>query len=341
VSAITFERVSFQLPNQKRTLLAECSFSVQPGEFVVILGPSGCGKTTLLKLVNRLNEPSTGHIYLQGKPTHTLALTTLRRQIGYVIQQGGLFPHMNVVTNVAVVPRLLGWSPAKIQARVAELLDLVGLPLNTFGHRYPAQLSGGQQQRVGLARALAADPPVLLMDEPFGAVDAITRRHLQNQLLRLQRQLQKTILFVSHDIEEALRLADRLLILDHGAIVQFDTPLKVWQHPANDFVQDLLGGADVLRGLSLIPAITAATPETPAASANLPALPSIDPQTDLRTALALLLQTGAPGLRLSTNSGEIVTLPSIQTALRTQATLTQAKLKPELLLPEANDRPLE
>ncbi len=265
----------------------------------MILGPSGCGKTTLLKMVNRLYEASSGHIYLNGTNIKRIPVTKLRQQIGYVIQQSGLFPHMTVAQNIAVVPKLLGWSLPTIQTRINELLTLVKLPPQDYGTRYPAQLSGGQQQRVGLARALAGDPQVLLMDEPFGALDAITRRALQDEILRLQRQFHKTILFVSHDVEEALRLADRILILDQGTIVQFDTPFNILTQPANTFVHQLVGADDMVRQLGLL-RVEMAMSSLPSSyrskSTGLNNEPQVTRQDTLRQALSLLLKTGAPSL---------------------------------------------
>jgi osmoprotectant transport system ATP-binding protein len=243
VSAIRFDQVSLQFLGASRPAVDRCSCEIASGKLVVILGPSGCGKTTLLKMVNRLYEPTSGHIYIDGQNIRQLKATTLRQRIGYVIQQSGLFPHMTVAQNIAVVPKLLGWPRARIQARIDELLTLVELPPSEYRNRFPAQLSGGQQQRIGLARALAGDPQVMLMDEPFGAIDAITRTSLQDEILRLQQQLQKTILFVSHDVEEALRLADYLLIMQKGQIVQYDTPFNVLTKPVNEFVYNLVGAA--------------------------------------------------------------------------------------------------
>ncbi|HEY9887851.1 MAG TPA: ATP-binding cassette domain-containing protein, partial [Candidatus Obscuribacterales bacterium] len=206
MGSIQFHQVSLAFGGTAHPAVDAVTADIATGELVVILGPSGCGKTTLLKMVNRLYEPTSGHICVDGQDIQRLPATQLRRQMGYVIQQGGLFPHLTVAGNVAVVPRLLQWPRSRIQARVDELLHLVNLPPQDYRDRYPAQLSGGQQQRVGLARALAGDPAYLLMDEPFGALDAITRQTLQDEILRLQRQLHKTILFVSHDVEEALKL---------------------------------------------------------------------------------------------------------------------------------------
>ncbi len=247
-----FDHVSKRFPGTERPAVDDCSLTVEEGKFIVLLGPSGCGKTTLLKMVNRLYDPTAGTIYLDGKDIQQINVTELRRQIGYVIQQTGLFPHMTVAQNVRVVPELLRWDKARMQARVDELLELVHLPPDQYRDRYPSQLSGGQQQRVGVARAMAGDPQLILMDEPFGAIDAITRLSLQDETLRLQRQLRKTILFVTHDVDEALRLADKIVIMRHGKIVQYDTPLAILSHPASDFVNELVGGGDRVRQLGLV-----------------------------------------------------------------------------------------
>ncbi len=294
MSKIEFERVSLRFPHSLRPAVDECSFAVESGQFVVILGPSGCGKTTLLKMVNRLVDPTQGHIRLEGKDIRQFPITALRQRIGYVIQQSGLFPHMTVAQNVSVVPRLLGWAKERIRERVDDLLSLVNLPPQEYRHRYPTQLSGGQQQRVGLARALAGDPGLLLMDEPFGAIDAITRSKLQEEILRLQRQLKKTILFVSHDVEEALRLADRILIMQKGQVVQFDTPFRLLTQPASPFVKELLGADDMVRQLSVLRVETA--------MAQIPHNHEIQegavvkPHESLRRALSVLLRTGAAAL---------------------------------------------
>jgi osmoprotectant transport system ATP-binding protein len=294
VSAIFFDQVFLQFPRTPHPAVNNCSFEVSEGELVVILGPSGCGKTTLLKMVNRLYEPSFGRITVNGQDIRRVNINRLRQQIGYVIQQSGLFPHMTVAQNVAVVPELLKWSRPKTQARIDELLMLVGLLPTEYRDRYPAQLSGGQQQRVGLARALAGDPQVMLMDEPFGAIDAITRVNLQDEILRLQRQLKKTILFVSHDVEEALRLADRILILREGQIVQYDTPFKILTRPANEFVHELMGADDIVRQLRLLRVETAMT--HPPDDYHHAGQPAIAPHDSLRSALSLILKTGTKQL---------------------------------------------
>jgi osmoprotectant transport system ATP-binding protein len=272
---------------------------ISPGEFVVLLGPSGCGKTTLLKMINRIYEPTGGTIEIDGVEVHALKASELRRQIGYVIQQSGLFPHMKIAANVAVVPKLLNWDKQRTSDRVRELLDLVGLPPDDYAERYPSQLSGGEQQRVGLARALAASPPTMLMDEPFGALDAITRTRLQDELLRIHRRISQTVLFVTHDIEEAVRLADRIVVMREGSIVQVGTPLQIVSEPADQFVSDLVGAQDVLRRFSLMPAHAAmdALPDHPND------VPVIDAASYLREALSTLVETRAPYLIVQDEDG--------------------------------------
>lgn len=303
MSTILFDQVSLKFPGTSRWAVDQVSLSVEAGKLVVILGPSGCGKTTLLKMVNRLYDPTSGKIFLNERNIRQIKSTTLRQQIGYVIQQSGLFPHMTVAQNIAVVPKLLGWSRTRTQARTDELLALVQLPPEEFRDRYPAQLSGGQQQRVGLARALAGDPQVMLMDEPFGAIDAITRATLQDEILRLQRQLQKTILFVSHDVEEALRLADRILIMRNGQVIQYDTPFNILTRPADEFVYDLMGADDMVRQLSLLRVETAMTAAPGDYQQN--GEPTIARHDSLRDALSLILRTGAAQLTVLDNGSAV------------------------------------
>ncbi|MCA6092320.1 betaine/proline/choline family ABC transporter ATP-binding protein [Streptomyces sp. SCA3-4] len=235
------------------TAVDDLSFEVAEGELVTLVGPSGCGKTTTMKMVNRLIEPTSGRILVNGEDISTVDPVELRRRIGYVIQQVGLFPHKTVLDNTATVPHLLGWQRKRARARAAELLDLVGLDPTVYGDRYPDQLSGGQRQRVGVARALAADPPVLLMDEPFGAVDPVVRERLQSEFLRLQSQVRKTVLFVTHDIEEAVRLGDRIAVYGNGRIEQFDAPAAVLGAPATPYVADFVGADRGLKRLSVTP----------------------------------------------------------------------------------------
>jgi osmoprotectant transport system ATP-binding protein len=224
-----------------RAALSDVDLEVAEGETVALIGPSGCGKTTCLRLINRLLEPDRGVIEIMGRDTAKVDASELRRGIGYVIQEGGLFAHYNVLQNVSVVPSLLGWPEARITARAEELLTMVGLPPSQFATRYPRQLSGGQRQRVGIARALAAEPPIVLLDEPFGALDPVTRDGLQNEFLELSRRLKKTFVIVTHDVLEAVRLAHRIVVLRDGAIVQEAAPRELIRAPADDFVAALLG----------------------------------------------------------------------------------------------------
>jgi osmoprotectant transport system ATP-binding protein len=300
-SRISIRAVSKRYGDGGVPAVNDISLEIEPGELVVLLGPSGSGKTTLLKMVNRLYEPTSGAIEIDGRNIQSEPAPELRRRIGYVIQQAGLFPHLKVSENVAVVPSLLKWDKARTNARVDELLELVGLPPDRYRQRYPAQLSGGEQQRVGLARALAAQPPTMLMDEPFGALDAITRTRLQDELARIHRQLGTTILFVTHDIEEALRLADRIAVIRAGGLEQFDTPMRIMTQPANEFVADLVGAGDVLRRLSVIPVSDLLSSELPPADA-----PAIDSATDARDALALLLDAGHPVLAVTGADGAVI-----------------------------------
>jgi osmoprotectant transport system ATP-binding protein len=249
---ITFEKVTRRFGD--RVAVDALDLQIRAGEIVILVGPSGCGKTTTLRMINRLVEPSEGRILIDDVDTASLKPEELRRGIGYVIQQVGLFPHQTVAENVATVPRLLGWDRAHIAARVEELLDLVGLPAAEYAHRHPSELSGGQRQRVGVARALGADPPILLMDEPFGAIDPVVRLRLQHELLRLQSVVRKTIVFVTHDIDEAVRLGDRVaLFADGGHLMQYDTPAELLLHPQTGFVEEFLGDNLLLRRLALLP----------------------------------------------------------------------------------------
>ncbi|NEB56665.1 ATP-binding cassette domain-containing protein, partial [Streptomyces griseus] len=253
---IRFEQVGKVYPDGT-TAVDGLTFEVARGELVTLVGPSGCGKTTTMMMVNRLIEPTSGRILVDGEDIAGVDPVKLRRRIGYVIQQVGLFPHRTVLDNTATVPALVGWKRARARERAAELLDLVGLDPATYGSRYPAQLSGGQRQRVGVARALAADPPVLLMDEPFGAVDPVVREHLQNEFLALQQRVRKTVLLVTHDIEEAVRMGDRIAVYGEGRIEQFDTPAAVLGTPATPYVARFVGSDRGLKRLS----VTAIEPE--------------------------------------------------------------------------------
>ncbi|MFC9607189.1 ABC transporter ATP-binding protein [Streptomyces niveus] len=279
---IRFEHVTKRYPDGT-TAVDDLSLEVGAGELVTLVGPSGCGKTTTMKMVNRLIEPTEGRIFMDGDDISTIDPVQLRRRIGYVIQQVGLFPHKTILENTATVPHLLGWQRGKGRERAAELLDLVGLDPSVYGDRYPEQLSGGQRQRVGVARALAADPPVLLMDEPFGAVDPVVREHLQNEFLKLQAAVNKTVLFVTHDIEEAVRLGDRIAVYGQGTIEQFDAPAAVLGTPATPYVADFVGADRGLKRLSV----------TPIEEGDLEQPPVVHLDDSLRAAAAKLSKEGA------------------------------------------------
>ncbi|MFF5503081.1 ABC transporter ATP-binding protein [Streptomyces roseolus] len=320
---IRFEQVTKRYPDGT-TAVDDLSFEVAEGELVTLVGPSGCGKTTTMMMVNRLVEPTAGRVLVDGRDIAGVDPVALRRKIGYVIQQVGLFPHRTVLDNTATVPALLGWKKAAARARAAELLELVGLDPAVHGARYPAQLSGGQRQRVGVARALAADPPVLLMDEPFGAVDPVVRERLQNEFLALQATVRKTVLLVTHDIEEAVRMGDRMAVYGQGRIEQFDTPATVLASPATPYVADFVGGDRALKRLAVTPVTAedldplpddAPAPVSASGPAPESAVPGSGPVprsvllgSTLKDALALLLQddsghltvTGADGRPLGT-----------------------------------------
>jgi osmoprotectant transport system ATP-binding protein len=252
-ASIELLNVTKRYPNQDQAAVENFSMKINPGELIMLVGPSGCGKTTTMKMINRIIEPTGGSITIDGEDVLSLDQNTLRRRIGYVIQQIGLFPHMTIAENVSVVPKLLGWTKEKTAARVEELLTVVELDPKTFLNRYPKQLSGGQQQRVGVARALAADPPVMLMDEPFGATDPITREKLQAEFLRLQKSIGKTIVFVTHDFDEAIKLGDRIAVLGpKSKIEQFDTPAKILANPASAYVSSFIGEGAALKRLALL-----------------------------------------------------------------------------------------
>jgi len=270
---IRLESVSKRFPNG-HVAVRDLTLEVGTGETCMLVGPSGGGKTTTLKMINRLVEPTGGRILLGGEDVTHIDPVHLRLRIGYVIQQVGLFPHLSVADNVATVPRLLGWDRARIRRRVDELLELVGLDPGRFRKRYPSQLSGGQQQRVGVARALGADPPVLLMDEPFGAIDHITRQRLQNEFLRIQDEMRKTVVFVTHDIDEAVKLGDRIAVLSEGMLVQYDAPAAILAKPASELVADLLGHDRGLKRLSV----------TRIEESMLEKLPIVEPRTSLAEA---------------------------------------------------------
>jgi osmoprotectant transport system ATP-binding protein len=251
-SSVSFQGATKRYGDSTALAVDHLDLEVEAGEICVLVGPSGCGKTTSMRMVNRMIELTEGDILIGGESVKRKDAAKLRREIGYVIQQVGLFPHRTIAQNIATVPQLLGWDKERIRARTTELLDLVGLDPELSG-RYPVQLSGGQQQRVGVARALAVDPPVMLMDEPFGAIDPIARERLQNEFLRLQARIRKTVLFVTHDIDEAIKMGDRIAIMkQHGRVEQYSTPAEVLMAPANEFVEDFVGADRALKRLSLL-----------------------------------------------------------------------------------------
>ena len=304
---IVFDRVTKRYPGRAEPAVRELSLTVPAGEICCLVGPSGAGKTTVMRMVNRLIDITEGDITIGGTSVRSLDATELRRSIGYVIQQVGLFPHMTVADNTAVVPRLLGWPKARIAERVDELLELVELPAADYRERFPSQLSGGERQRVGLARALAADPPVMVMDEPFGALDPITRSRLQQELLRIQHRVRKTIIFVTHDIDEAILVGDRIAILrEGGALAQYDTPEALLSRPADEFVARFVG-AD--RGLKLLALrrVDELALEPPDGVER----PSVGPATTLRDALSLMITARTSSLGVTDEGGSprgVVTL---------------------------------
>ena len=286
---ITFDHVSKQYPGAEVGAVNDLTIEIPSGEIVIFVGPSGCGKTTSLKMINRLIEPTSGTVAIDGSNTRDANVNQLRRSIGYVIQQVGLFPHQTVAENVATVPRLTGWDHKRIAARVNELLDLVGLPPAQYAKRLPAELSGGERQRVGVARALAIDPNILLMDEPFGAIDPIARVRLQNELLRLQKIVRKTIVFVTHDIDEAVKLGDRVALMSQGGHVeQYSPPAELLARPATPFVSSFLGEARLVRRLALIGLRTIAL--SPTNGARVPST-NVDASGSLRDALDAVLRS--------------------------------------------------
>jgi osmoprotectant transport system ATP-binding protein len=312
---IVFDQATKRYPGRPDPAVDALSIEIPAGEICVLVGPSGGGKTTAMKMVNRLIDITSGDIRLDGRSVRTLDETELRRGIGYVIQQIGLFPHMTVAGNVGTVPRLLGWDRARIDARVRELLELVGLDAEHDRRRYPGQLSGGQRQRVGLARALAADPPVMLMDEPFGAIDPITRERLQDEFLRLHGEIGKTVIFVTHDIDEAIKMGDRIAILAQGGrLAQYDTPDEILARPANDFVARFVGADRGLKRLSL-----ATLRDIELEPMNGRREPTAPLDTSLRDALSLMLTHEGGTLVATDGDGRAVGVATVAAVSRALA----------------------
>ncbi len=290
-ATLELREVSKRYSGQRQPAIASLSLHVEAGEVCVLVGPSGCGKTTAMRLINRMIELTSGEIVLGGTSVLDRPPNELRREIGYVIQQIGLFPHQTVAENIATVPRLLGWDKARTAARTQELLELIGMDAEEVGPRYPGQLSGGQRQRVGVARALAADPPLMLMDEPFGAIDPINRVRLQDEFLRLQGQVKKTIVFVTHDIDEAIKMGDRIAILREGGLLaQYDTPERILTAPADDFVAEFVGTDRALKrlGLSTLAEVELLAPNGARNGLTL--------ETTVRDALSMVLASGGEAL---------------------------------------------
>jgi len=330
MAKIAFHEITKQYAGASKPAVDAVTFEVPEGSTCMLVGTSGSGKTTLLRMVNRLIEPTSGEIVIDGKNVLTENPIALRRRIGYVIQQVGLFPHMTIAENVRVTAEIAGgWTKQRLAQRVDELLDLVGLPPDEFRSRFPRQLSGGQQQRVGLARALATDPAILLMDEPFGALDAITRARMQDELLRVQHDVHKTILFVSHDIEEACKLGDQVAVLDQGKLIQLGTPVELLASPASEFVRKLVGGDSILRQIQYLPVSDALTGE---AQNGWGAVPTCAADATLLEAMLKLLETNAPALAVhdkdtSTTIG-YVTLATINSEI-TKTRTASADTSPE------------
>jgi osmoprotectant transport system ATP-binding protein len=290
-------------PGRERAAVENLSFEVPPGEICVLIGPSGCGKTTALKMVNRLIPISDGDITIDGVSVRDLEPARLRRGIGYVFQQIGLFPHMTIENNIGAVPRLLGWPKQRIRARARELLELVGLDGDSDLRRYPGEFSGGQQQRIGVARAMAADPPIMLMDEPFGAIDPIARERLQNDFLRLHRQVRKTVIFVTHDIDEAIKMGDWIAVMRDGHLVQMATADDLLAAPADDFVASFVG-AD--RGLKRLRVRALSDIELDPPSERTPGAPRIPVDTTLHYALSMMLAEGTTRLDVVDGESKVV-----------------------------------
>jgi osmoprotectant transport system ATP-binding protein len=314
VAVLTLDRVSKRYTNGQ-VAVRELSLTVGDGETCVLVGPSGCGKTTTLRMVNRLIEPSSGRVLLDGQDVSGMDPVRLRLRMGYVIQQVGLFPHMTVADNVATVPNLLGWDRARTRARVGELLELVGLDPARYGGRYPHQLSGGQRQRVGVARALGGDPPVLLMDEPFGAIDRVTRDRLQNEFLRIQAQMRKLVVFVTHDIDEAVKMGDRIAILREGGVLeQYDTPARLLAAPATPFVAEFLGPDRGQKRLSVV----TIDPRRLEEAASVPAGAEVPASATLADALSVMLLHDSDRVRVR-RDGEVLGVLTLSTLLETAA----------------------
>lgn len=297
---INMEHVTKRFAGNDIASVDDLSLVVPEGTTTALIGPSGCGKTTTMRMINRLIDPTEGRIIVNGEDVTKVDPVELRRHIGYVIQQVGLFPHMTIAQNIAAVPRLLGWDNPKIESRTEELLHLVGLDPSEMLKRYPRQLSGGQRQRIGVARALAADPPVLLMDEPFGAIDPIARARLQDEFRQILQRVRKTVVLVTHDLDEAIRLGDRIAIMKDGKIVQYDTPDAVLSHPVDAFVENFVGIDRAIKRLSLFTVSDAMNGDAPRAGAH-----TVRRESSLRDALALMVAANSDVLAVVNDDGAV------------------------------------
>jgi osmoprotectant transport system ATP-binding protein len=321
--------VSKRYPGQREPAIADLSFRVPAGEVCVLVGPSGSGKTTAMRLINRMIPLSGGDILLDDRSVLDRQPNELRREIGYVIQQIGLFPHLTVNDNIATVPRLLGWEKQRVEARVEELLALIGMDPDEIGRRYPAQLSGGQRQRVGVARALAADPPLMLMDEPFGAIDPINRARLQDEFLRLQARVRKTVVFVTHDIDEAIKMGDRIAILRQGGrLAQYAPPAELLTNPADDFVSEFVGADRALKRLGLS---TLADVDLVATNGLQPGTNRVALSTTVRDALSQLLSAGGAPLTVVDEHDHVAGLATLELlgGLLGNGALENARMEPD------------
>jgi osmoprotectant transport system ATP-binding protein len=323
---LELRQVSKRYAGQREPAIRELSFTVPAGDVCVLVGPSGSGKTTAMRLINRMIPISGGDILLGGRSVLQREPMQLRREIGYVIQQIGLFPHQTVGENIATVPRLLGWPQERISARVRELLELIGLDPSEMQGRYPAQLSGGQRQRVGVARALAADPPLMLMDEPFGAIDPINRAHLQDEFLRLQEKMKKTVVFVTHDIDEAIKMGDRIAILREGGVLaQYDTPREILMRPADPFVAQFVGADRGLKRLALttLAELKLIEPNGLPADTSADGSRRVSRESSVRDALSALLSANGEPLTVVDGDGRVeglLTLALVERLLSEEAT---------------------
>ncbi|TWF58456.1 ABC transporter ATP-binding protein [Neorhizobium alkalisoli] len=297
---IRMENVTKRYAESGAPSVDNLTLDVPEGSTVALIGPSGCGKTTTMRMINRLIEPTEGRIFVNGEDVTEADPVLLRRQIGYVIQNVGLFPHMTIAENIASVPKLLGWDQRRIDTRTLELLDLVGLDPKEMLKRYPRQLSGGQRQRIGVARALAADPAVLLMDEPFGAIDPIARTRLQDEFKQILKSVKKTVVLVTHDLDEAIRLGDRIAIMKTGKIVQYDTPDTILSKPIDDFVANFVGIDRAIKRLSLFTVADAMVAGAPAASG-----PSVAATANLRDALSLMVAANSDMIAVADDHGAV------------------------------------